>query len=47
MATTPNYLQNLVPVTYAADSDLEEFIKECKRFFEVSGTDQHLQGILM
>jgi len=38
---------NLVPKTYNGENNLEEFIEECRRFFEVSGTDPNLKGIMV
>ena len=48
MATLGNsYIQNLIPETYDGSRDLEDFIKECDRFFEVTKVEQEAKPILI
>ena len=54
MATTPNiqYMKmdisrNLIPEIYQGEGDIEEFITECQRYFQLCGLQREQQGIMV
>ena len=47
MATTPSAINNLAPQMYNGDGDLEQFITDCQRFFEVSQISDTLQPLVV
>ena len=51
MATTPatyaNLLHHMIPEAYNGDQNLEDFIVDCRRFFEISKIEGEIQSILV
>jgi len=47
MATTPNVINNLAPTIFDGHNDLEQFITDCNRFFQVSQIQEGIQSLFV
>ena len=47
MATTPSIVNNLAPKIFDGNSDLEDFIGDCQRFFEVCQINESIQMLMV